>query len=230
MSVISSNQSVQSGNSSAISANSSVIAGGSTPPPVGIVPAASYSFLSSDYVGDNQGGTDLTNEGTTPTVNVPRGDVASFNGSTDYMRVPYAGNTTGAAGWSMWFNLDTISGFLFGNNSSTVVRVDINAASIELKTVANISRIYDFPAFSTSTWYQLFITRSASNSFNMYINAVVSTTGGITDTGVLSLNRLGTKRNGTGNFVDGLLDEVSYYTLEPSPAQVLANYNAQTLP
>lgn len=119
-----------------------------------------------------------------------------LNGTDDHVSLGSADvyNFGGGVAWSvsLWFNADSISGFLIGRGasafrgisfqSSTVIRVETSAANAD----------FTVPTVATGTWYHLFVTKTTGNSCRLWINGTESSTGAVSvSTGALTFDAIG---------------------------------------
>jgi len=193
--------------------------------------AARFQFEVADFLGDDEGGSDLTNNNTvTNPDDATRGRVAEFDGINQFLSGSYTGNSTGAASWTLWVNSDVIAGdVVLGNSASGNTLIDIDSTTvIGIRTISSGFMSFTVPTMSTGTWDFLAITRDGSDDFRVFLNAVESSTGALNGTGALALDFIG-KRTGGSEF-NGKLDDVQYFNDQLSAAEILKIYNTDLLP
>jgi hypothetical protein len=153
---------------------------------------------------------------------------AGFNGSSSAIVVPNNILTTNDHSISMWFNLNDTNGI------QTVVEFDYENRILfrAVSTDSNLAYIgnsgYFNPGitFSAGQWYHLVITFSAGNPFKIYVDGVLSYTGG--NTNIFAQNNdniIGASNSSGANGVDGKIDQVRVFQSALTSTQVTQLYN-----
>lgn len=156
------------------------------------------------------------------------GNAAEFNGSSSAIVVPNNILTTNDHSVSMWFNLDDTNGIQTVVEFDYENRILFRAVSTDsnLAYVGNSGYFNHGITFSAGQWYHLVITFSAGNPFKIYVDGVLSYTGG--NTNILAQNNdniIGASNSSGANGVDGKIDQVRFFTKELSASEVETLYN-----
>jgi hypothetical protein len=152
---------------------------------------------------------------------------AGFNGSSSAIVVPNNILTANDHSISTWFNLDSTNGI------QTVVEFDYENRILfrAVSTDSNKAYIGDSDyfdhgiSFSAGQWYHLVITFSAGNPFKIYVNGVLSYTGGNASVSAQSNdNIIGASNSSGANGVDGKIDQVRIFSKALSSGEVSKLY------
>ena len=160
-----------------------------------------------------------------------------FDGSNDYIQIPYNANLTPQTGnftISAWINTDNLSGWhpIWStlNLSSSTSTVSIHTFNTKIRvTVGRPTSgwallLDSTQALSTSTWYHIAVTFDFSGNAQIYINGNADNSGAI---GTHSTTwDTGDRYIGEGEgFWDGRVSNLSIYSSELTSAQVTTLYN-----
>lgn len=169
------------------------------------------------------------------------GGALTFNGTSDYVNCgdDPSLDITDAITLSVWVNFDRLGidqgivdkGF---NNTDGVIRLWIwrGNNNVYFDAPEGTIRINGTPAsgFSTDTWYNIVATYDknvGSNNLNLYINATNVATS--TDTDAMGTNGanliIGARKQGSGEFFHGLIDNVMIFNRALSQVEIDALYN-----
>ena len=156
------------------------------------------------------------------------GNAGEFNGSSSVIVVPNNMLNTSGHSVSMWFNLDNTNGIQTVVEFDYENRILFRAVSTDsnLAYVGNSGYFNHGIAFSAGQWYHLVITFSAGNPFKIYVDGVLSYTGG--NTNILAQsndNILGSSNSSGSNGVDGKIDQVRIFDREITSDEVTTLYN-----
>lgn len=160
-----------------------------------------------------------------------RGEVVAMNGTTDALSDAYNGNADTDGTWSFWVNTNTlVSKMIAGSSVSNKGFLFLaNATTLRLFTQPSATKNFTVPTMLINTWYYVTVTRSG-DSFNVYLNDTVSSTGAQTLTGTFGLNLIGDDNANPALKWDGEQDISTYWDRSSSAAQVAENYNFELLP
>ena len=155
------------------------------------------------------------------------GEAAIFNGTSSSIVVPNNILSTNDHSISMWFNLNDTAGIQTAIEFDYENRIIFRPVSSD-SNKANIGSSGWFNhglSFSTGQWYHLVITFSAGNPFKIYINGVLSYTGGNSNINALSNdNIIGAGNSSGGNGLDGKIDQVRIFNTALTQSQVTQLY------
>lgn len=148
---------------------------------------------------------------------------ARFNGSSSAIVVPNNILTTNDHSISTWFNLDDTGGIQTVIEFDYENRILFRAVSTDNNKayIGNSGYFNHGLSFSAGQWYHLVITFSAGNPFKIYVNGVLSYTGGNTNVLAQSNDNIIGASNGSGaNGVDGKIDQVRIFSSALTDEQV----------
>ncbi len=173
--------------------------------------ANTWSTTTTDKSGKgNHGG--LTNGVAVTTGKI--GQASKFNGSnwvtlSSNVDVSASGSTI-----SLWFKPSVISPLiLLGKeaNGNTYVFMQSATAILVQTDVVSTVKTFNVPTLLADNWYHLTVTRN-NNTTRVYLNGVESSSGGQTQTDVLTINGIGRYHSGDIGFNwKGLFDDVRIY-------------------
>jgi len=179
------------------------------------------SFADSSGQGNNLipvGSVEIANDG-------ERGQVASFNGTTDALIVPLiGGGTTDALSFSAWvkINSELLSGFfgIFHNDdwSAGDVHGHVSGSTQFTMGTNGLPNLLNPPSLVVDQWYHVMYSLS-SDTVSLYVNGVLADSGpGLGDSDAtfnLGEGTLGAwSNNGVmERFLTGQLDDVRFYTI-----------------
>ncbi len=152
---------------------------------------------------------------------------ARFNGSSSSIVVPNNILTTNDHSISMWFNLNDTNGIQTVIEFDYENRILFRAVSTDNNKayIGNSGYFNHGLSFSAGQWYHLVITFSAGNPFKIYVNGVLSYTGGNTNVLAQSNDNIIGASNGSGaNGVDGDIDQVRIFSSALTSDQVSTLY------
>jgi hypothetical protein len=172
-----------------------------------------------------------------------KGNAASFNGSSSFVNLNFNSNPT-ALTWAFWIKAaqpaaqgqiinnvayfaDATTNFPFqivANTSATVSALLSSGNDYVLDATVTSAT-----AVSDNTWHFIAVTYTANSSVKLYVDGALSASASINFTTSTSaynwfLGRDAFPYSGgePGRFLNGILDEISYYTRELSLAEVQA--------
>lgn len=138
----------------------------------------------------------------------------NFDGVND--KISFSGVTlsAGTSSISCWFKADAFGGVTVGQlaSSNAYIRV-FNSTTIRVQTnVTGTFKDYTVPTMSTGTWYNLIITRGASDLTHVYLNGTESSSGGQSQTDPFTIDQIGAYWDGlNGLMFDGKISDVRVY-------------------
>jgi hypothetical protein len=171
-----------------------------------------------------------TNDGTETSVTYTSGKInqaASFNGTTSVINVSSFNLPASASSISFWFNASSYTSVFFGSNSNTGNEYIYLSSSSEIWVQTNVSatfKVFTFSDIPLGTWHHLIVTRD-SNITRVYLNGLESSSGGQTQTDLLTLNQIGKYSNGTVANFTGSLDEIYIWNRVITSAEISSLYN-----
>ena len=138
---------------------------------------------------------------------------ARFNGSSSSIVLPN-NILSSDCSISTWFNLDSNTGLhtLFEFDYENRILFRTSSSDTNLAYIGDSGYFNHGLSFSTGQWYHLVITFSAGNPFKIYVDGVLSYTGG--NTGVSAFNNdniLGAANSSGGGGLDGSIDQVRIF-------------------
>ena len=192
------------------------------------------------YLGSGTTWTDISGNGNTgtltngPTYSSANGGSLVFDGSNDYVNLPYTLlSGTGNFTVSIWLkcSASTVGGNLFGNYPAGNLEVFYGTRLIGM-WLNNVSTYLGtspwnttLPQFTTN-YTQIVALRKNTSDTEFYINGVLVKTGSSSDTiGSVNNFRIGTNTSGTETFT-GSIPQVSIYNRALTAAEVSQNFNA----
>lgn len=172
-----------------------------------------------------------------------KGNAASFNGSSSYVDLNFNSNPT-ALTWAFWIKAaqpssqgQIVNNVAYFADSTTNFPFQIVAnTSATVSALLSSGNDYSIDATVTTTtnvsdnsWHFIAVTYTANSSLKIYVDGLLSASTAIsfaTSTSAYNwfLGRDAFPYSGglPGRFLNGILDEVSYYTRELSLAEVQA--------
>lgn len=140
-----------------------------------------------------------------------------LNGTDDGISVSLASVASGtAASWSIWLNLDAAPVFspLFGvatNSQNNSIRITSDT-EITVRPGAT-SSAFVVPSLGTTDWHHLLVTKTAGDSWRVFIDGTESVTGALANTATMAATRIG--RTATA-FFDGSLAQAKVFDSDES--------------
>jgi len=108
-----------------------------------------------------------------------------------------------ACSFSAWFKLDGTTGRIFGNSGgSNNNSIRITADTTVIVRPTSTSLTFTVPALGTTAWHHILVTKTAGDSWRVFIDGVESVTGAQAGAVTMAVNRLGLA---TTSFHDGKL-------------------------
>ena len=155
------------------------------------------------------------------------GGAAVFNGSSSAIVLPN-NILSSSCSISAWFYLNNTSGYqtLFEFDYENRILLRVASADSNYAYIGNSGYFNPGITYNPGQWYNIVITFSNGNPFKIYINGVLSYTGG--NTSVYALNNdniLGAANSAGANGVDGKIDQVRIYDSELNSTDVSNIYN-----
>lgn len=131
----------------------------------------------------------------------------------------------GTSSISCWFKADAFGGVTVGQlaNANAYIRV-LNSTTIRVQTnITGTFKDYTVPTMSTGTWYNLIVTRGASNLTHVFLNGTESSSGGQAQTDPLTIDQIGAYWDGlNGLMFDGKISDVRFYNSVLSAPDIAA--------
>jgi len=146
----------------------------------------------------------------------------SFDGNSDYVVLP-SKITLNSASYSFWINISTISDdllILADDAHSSRIFVGINN-NLKMETNTNGQEFDFYNGFSTSTWYNVVLTRDNS-TVRFYRNGSLMGSSTIDGSDAITLSQIGFN----GRSFRGTIDEVGIWTRPLSQDEVTQLYNS----
>lgn len=145
----------------------------------------------------------------------------SLNGTDD--AVDISGNSlsfaSGAAfSVACWVEWDLSTGYVCGISGGTASRI-IKISDTQIR----LGSIFDVASLGTTNWCLVVVTRTAANSENVYVNAVVSTTGAQTDSATFAPTKIGQSSTAFG---DQSVASFSVWNRALSQSEITQLYNS----
>ena len=120
----------------------------------------------------------------------------------------------------------TRSGRVFGKSGDTAEFIFSFAATNITIRANNIGSAFSFPSTNYNTWYNVVLTRDASNNIRVYRDGTASSSV-ISNSETIKLDQIGRFESSVGaNNIKGSIGEVKIYNRALSASEVLQNYNA----
>ncbi len=148
-----------------------------------------------------------------PVTNYTNSYALDFDGTDDYVPLASTSTFTGDVSLCAWIYRDNSSALhgVWGGNAGVggeqVYRFEANSTTFTVRTSVDVIRTYSLPN-SAAAWQYLCITRN-TNNVRVYLNNTESSTGAISDSGTITIQRFGTSH--TASWFNGKIDEVRIY-------------------
>jgi len=155
------------------------------------------------------------------------GGAAVFNGSNSAIVLPNNILTSNFS-VSAWFYLNSTSGnqYLFEFDYENRVIFRISSTDNNWAYIGNSGYFNPGITYTPGRWYNVVITFSNGNPFKIYINGVLSYTGGNTNVSAFNNdNILGAANSSGSGAINGLIDQVRIYDSALSATDVSNIYN-----
>ena len=160
-------------------------------------------------------------------------DIATFDGTNDYISLGSAVTATGAFTWSFWVNCTGTSSdeIWMGDASANKVYLNTTGTSPKARVLLNNSAKSSNDNIP-SGWVHILIIRDSSDVLKLYYNGVSKTlwngsayvTTGVTASGNFVIDRFG---QGGGTYAEGQMNEIAYFD-EDKTSSVSTYYNSGT--
>ena len=187
-----------------------------------------YEFASGALETDTQGNDDLTNSGVTYFSDSIQDDTGSFDGTDSMTGIPSIAAAS-AGSWSCTFSTTDVTSVqaLFGWVSTVTPSIHIaSSTTIAVRGAINPIKTFTLPiTLVNDTFYNLMVTKSTSNSANLYINGTISTSGALTLVGDANFTDLGARMN-ANLFLTGKITRVRRWLQENTAADAITVSNA----
>jgi hypothetical protein len=154
------------------------------------------------------------------------GGALSFDGVDDYVSVPAISFLATGATFTAWMYLDSFTNaWLAGKSDSynTYIKIhDSTTVRVQTDTTGTY-KDYIVPTIQTGQWYFVTVIRD-SDTTRVYLNGIESSTGGQTQTNVLTIDQIG--KYAVNQEFNGSIDSVRIYNYARTAEQILMDYNA----
>ncbi len=155
-----------------------------------------------------------------------QGHSLSFDGVNDRVDLPFV--FSGSYTKEVWINTSTLSGFpnILSGNTTSGTALFLNNGQLAAGHGPAFTQTLDPVALTAGTWYHVAVTYNATTSvMNLYKDGILVSTAGAVPAYTETLQQIGTF--GGANFFFGNIDEVRFWNVERTGAEILANKNCE---
>ncbi len=149
----------------------------------------------------------------------------SIDGSNDYVLLSNTLSFSNDFSTSVWLKASDFSTRIWFSSASDAGQVFVgtlgSSTALTIRLVGGGLDTFSVPAMSTGVWYHVVFER-INGVLHCYVNGVESSTGGISDAHVFTMNVVGGYPFQLSYAWNGLLDDVRIYNRALSPAEVAA--------
>ena len=174
-----------------------------------------------------------TGNGGTQTLDAKFNEAANFNGSSSLITLPSGLNPNNNFSWSFWVNFNSLT-----NYDTPIALQDTHRNYLDILANGTL-HFYDGVSLNsptgtvtTSTWYNVVITKSSSTGRKMYVNGseVASDSSTTNSIGGSGQNMIGAYNSGssTALYLDGKIDQVRFFNTALTAAQAIDCYTDET--
>ncbi len=174
-----------------------------------------------------------TGNGGTQTLDAKFNEAANFNGSSSLITLPSGLNPNNNFSWSFWVNFNSLT-----NYDTPIALQDTHRNYLDILANGTL-HFYDGVSLNsptgtvtTSTWYNVVITKSSSTGRKMYVNGseVASDSSTTNSIGGSGQNMIGAYNSGssTALYLDGKIDQVRFFNTALTAAQAEDLYTDET--
>ncbi len=115
-----------------------------------------------------------------------------LNGTDDGLGIQEIERDAVAFTYSGWVYPDSLTNLVFfGRAASQFRKLQATTSTNVLFATSLDDYNFTVPAFSTATWYHIFLTGTAGGTFRLWINGTESTTGSVAGGGITTTNVIG---------------------------------------
>ena len=147
----------------------------------------------------------------------------SFDGTNDYLATTTAISISGAKSMTFWIKPDGTASEVFVGSSAGSYKYWFNLSSPTTAYIRQGQALTGFTSWNATDWFHVAIISNGSN-ITGYVNGGNATTG-LTDYD-FDINTFGANDTRTGNFADGLLDEVGIWNSALTLSEVQEIYGS----